>query len=165
MDLLGFLEIDPGFSPLHFAPASVRQAGPNQAGPEARPPGDLAGPSLATSPDESRCSKPRAPAAPHPCSEPWPLPSPVAGHSFPGVFRASTVREEIPVFLPHKSRVDSEERGGANGDGGPLDSRALQQLAPEGEEHSLDRRQARSAFSGSIEHDELLSEQEIFGDD
>ena len=61
--------------------------------------------------------------------------------------------------------MDAEERGGTNNDGGPFDSRALQQLAPEGEAQSLDRREARSALSGSIEHQELLLEQEIFGDD
>ena len=44
-------------------------------------------------------------------------------------------------------------------------SSALQQLAPEGEEESLDRREVWSAFSGSIEHQQLLLKQEVFGDD
>ena len=74
-------------------------------------------------------------------------------------------REEIPVFLLHKCRVDSEERGGTDGDGTTLDSATLDQLAPQGQEQSLDRREVRSALSGSIEHDELLLEEQIFGDD
>jgi len=69
-------------------------------------------------------------------------------------------REEIPVFLPHQRRVDSQERRWTNTDGGPLDARALQQLAPEGEEQALDRREVRSPFSGSIEHQKLLLEED-----
>ena len=61
--------------------------------------------------------------------------------------------------------MDSEQHRGSNDNSGPIDSRALQQLAPEGKEESVDWREIRGAFSGSIEHQELLLEQKIFGDD
>jgi hypothetical protein len=73
-------------------------------------------------------------------------------------------REKIPVFLPHKSRVDSEQRGWAEGEGGTFDSAACETLAPEGEEESLDWREVRSALSGSIQEYELLLEEKILRD-
>jgi len=73
-------------------------------------------------------------------------------------------REKSAVFLPHESRVDSEQRGWADGDGGAFDSAACETVTPEGEEESLDRREVWSALSGSIQEYELLLEEEILRD-